>query len=118
MSEQPEDYNAFNKWDAVGASAMLGLFPAVMHFIFSGHDIPGTLSWLVLPVVAAVAVYVCGFIVPGKLLGRVVNMSGLVLTPVFLVIALIRWADVIERDFSSRETAPSTQQPNEEQKKS
>lgn len=103
MSEEPEDYNAFDKWDAVGAAAMLGLFPAVVHFIFSKHDIPGTLTWLVVPVVAALAVYLSGFLFSGKSLGRIVNLVGLILTPIFLIIACFYWAEAIERDFPTRD---------------
>ncbi len=101
MTEEPEDYNAFGKWDAVGAAAMLGLFPAVLNFIFNDHDIPGTISLLSVSGGAALVVYLLGFIVPEKSLGRVVNIVGCVLTLVFFVVAYFMWGDAIERDFPS-----------------
>lgn len=101
MTEEQEDYNAFGKWDAVGAAAMLGLFPAVLNFIFNDHDIPGTISLLSVSGGAALVVYLLGFIVPEKTLGRVVNIIGCVLTAVFLVLAYFMWAEAIERDFPS-----------------
>lgn len=99
MTEEQEDYNAFGKWDAVGAAAMLGLFPAVLNFIFNDHDIPGTISLLSVSGGAALVVYLLGFIVPEKPLGRVVNIIGCVLTAIFFVLAYFMWADAIERDF-------------------
>lgn len=108
MSEEPEDYNAFGKWDAVGAAALLGVFPAALNFVFNNHDISGSL--LAIPVLAAVAVYVAGFVVDGKALGRIVNYTGMILTVVYAIIAWYMWKETVEVLFPS--APPEQQQEN------
>lgn len=58
MSEG-EDYNEFNSWDTGGAAAMLALVPAVLYYVFGGHDKTGTM----LMVAGAGAVGLFAFIV-------------------------------------------------------
>ena len=116
MPEEPEDYNAFGKWDAVGAAAMLGLFPAVLNFIFNDHDIPGTISLLSISVIAAVAVYIAGLLVDGKFLGRVVNYVGIALTPVYTIIAIFMWVEAKEKLFPSEDSAQQIQPAEQAEK--
>ena len=104
MTEEPEDYNAFDKWDAVGAAAMLGVFPAALQFFFGEHDVAATVPWLAVPVLAAVAVYLCSFLVSGKSLGRIVNLIACILTPIYAIITVMMWSDEIEEDFPTVET--------------
>lgn len=104
MPEEPEDYNAFGKWDAVGAAAMLGVFPAVLNFIFNDHDIPGTISLMSISVIAGLAVYIAGLVVDGKSLGRIVNYVGIALTPVYAIIAFFMWDEATDKLFPSEET--------------
>ena len=99
MSEEPEDYNAFGKWDAVGAAAMLGIVPAVFHFIFNDHDIPGTISWAIISPIAAAGVYLLGFVMDGKAVGRIVNLVGMVLTVIYIIIGYFLWREAVERIF-------------------
>ena len=99
MSEEPEDYNAFGKWDAVGAAAMLGIVPAVYHFIFNNHDIPGTISWASISLVAAAGVYLLSFVMDGKAVGRIVNLVGMVLTVIYIIIGYFLWQGAVERIF-------------------
>lgn len=99
MSEEPEDYNAFGKWDAVGAAAMLGIVPAVYHFIFNNHDIPGTISWAIVSPIAAAGVYLLGIVMDGKAVGRIVNLIGLILTPIYMIIGYFLWQDAVDRIF-------------------
>ncbi len=99
MSEEPEDYNAFGKWDAVGAAALLGVFPAALNFVFNNHDISGSL--IMIPVVAAVGVYLAGLVVDGKVLGRIVNYTGIALTVVYAIIAWYMWRETVEELFPS-----------------
>ncbi|MBR5886667.1 MAG: hypothetical protein IKZ07_00490 [Akkermansia sp.] len=103
MSDEPEDYNAFGKWDAVGAAAMLGVFPAALNFVFNKHEISGTL--LAIPVIAAVAVYIIGIVVDGKALGRIVNYTGIVLTIVYAVMAWFMWREAVDVLFPSTDSA-------------
>lgn len=105
MSEEPEDYNAFGKWDAVGAAAMLGVFPAALNFVFNDHDI--SVSLLSIPVLAAVAVYVAGLVIDGKVLGRIVNYTGIALTVVYALVAWYMWQEKVEVLFP---TAPAEEQ--------
>ncbi len=104
MPEVPEDYNAFGKWDAVGAAAMLGVFPAVLNFIFNDHDIPGTISLMSISVIAGLAVYIAGLVVDGKFLGRIVNYVGWALTPIYTIIALYMWDEATDKLFPTEET--------------
>ncbi len=103
MSDEPEDYNAFGKWDAVGAAALLGVFPAALNFVFNNHEISGTL--LAIPVIAAVAVYIVGIVVDGKALGRIVNYTGVVLTMVYAVMAWFMWREAVEELFPSTDSS-------------
>lgn len=104
MPEEPEDYNAFGKWDAVGAAAMLGVFPAVLNFIFNDHDIPGTISLMSISVIAGLAVYIAGLVVDGKSLGRIVNYVGIALTPIYAIIAFFMWDEATDKLFPTEET--------------
>ena len=104
MPEEPEDYNAFGKWDAVGAAAMLGVFPAVLNFIFNDHDIPGTISLMSISVIAGLAVYIAGLLVDGKFLGRIVNYVGIALTPIYAIIAYFMWDEATDKLFPTEET--------------
>ena len=104
MPEEPEDYNAFGKWDAVGAAAMLGVFPAVLNFIFNDHDISGTISLMSISVIAGLAVYIAGLLVDGKFLGRIVNYVGMSLTPVYVIIAYFMWDEATDKLFPTEET--------------
>ncbi len=116
MPEEPEDYNAFGKWDAVGAAAMLGVFPAVLNFIFNDHDIPGTISLMSISVIAGLAVYIAGLVVDGKFLGRIVNYVGWALTPIYAIIAFFMWKEATDKLFPTEGT-PQQVQPAEQEEK-
>lgn len=112
MSEEPEDFNAFGKWDAVGATALLGVVPAVLHFTLCQKDIPGTIPWLIGMVIAVVTVYLLSFVISDKTLGRFVNLAAAIITPIYVVMGVLMMHDAIVRDFHLDEKeAPTTQQP-------
>ena len=113
MQEEPEDFNTFDKWDAMGAIAMLGTAPAVMHFALCQEDIAGMIPWLVGMVIAVVAVYLLSFVMPEKVLGRLVNAVCVAGTLIFLYVGYEMLSAAIERDFHIE-----TEQPAVEEKQS
>lgn len=101
MSEEDEDLNAFGLWDSVGASVMLGVVPAALCYIFNKHDVASTVMLLGVALLAGGVVYLLGLVMPGRVLGRIVNLLGLVLTIIYIVAAYWMWSDAVQRDFPS-----------------
>jgi threonine/homoserine/homoserine lactone efflux protein len=110
MQEEPEDFNTFDKWDAMGAIALLGSAPAVMHFALSQEDIAGAIPWLVGMVIAVAAVYLLSFVMPEKVLGRMVNAICVVGTLVLLYVGYEMLSVAIERDFNMDSKEPAVEQ--------
>lgn len=92
MSDQPEDYNAFNAWDSFGATLTLGLVPAVMNYVFTEeHEIGTTIGIAVVATIISLLVLGLSLITRWRIIGSLVNLAGCVLTPVYIVIAVCAW---------------------------
>ena len=119
MSEQQEDYNAFNSWDSFGATLMLGIMPAIMYYVFTKADKgEPDISLIVLIVLAAVlislAVLAVSLVTRWRLIGTMVNVAGAILAPVYITIAVCAWlpdAEPAQPAPASEPAAQPTQAP-------
>lgn len=91
MSEEEEDFNAFNSWDCFGATALLGMMPAVLNFIFNDKDLISTALLGAVGLTVSVAVFLLSLVTQWRIIGVLVNLAGCILTPVYLAIAIYCW---------------------------
>lgn len=83
MSSEPENLNDFDATDCGLATLMLGVVPAIIHFVFcGGMDTLVTTGLLgVVGVFVAIAVWVVAVITRSRVVGILVNWAGCILTP-------------------------------------
>lgn len=91
MSEEEEDFNAFNCWDCLGASLMLAIMPAALNYIFNDKDLISSAILGVIGVGISVAVFLLAFITRWRIIGTIVNIAGCILTPIYVIIAVYCW---------------------------
>lgn len=91
MSQEPEDFNAFTPLDCFGATLMLGLTPAIMNFVFNDKDLVSTVALAGIGFLVAVVVWLLAFVTHWPIIGKMVNAVGLVLTFVYIGIAVYCW---------------------------
>lgn len=121
MSEQPEDLNAFNSWDNFGATLMLGLVPVVLYYVFTkdtgiftaDNAVPVEekepdkmlMVFMVLgSVLVSLAVLGLSLLTRWRIIGRMINLAGTVLTPVYVIITVCHWLP------DSEQATPAPQQ--------
>lgn len=88
MSEEEEDFNAFNSWDCFGASALLGIIPAVMNFVFNDKDLVSTALLAAIGIAVSVAVLLVSLLTRWRMIGLLVNLAGCILTPIYCIITI------------------------------
>lgn len=93
MSEEDEDFNTFNSWDCLGATALLGIMPAVLNFIFNDKDLISTALLGAVGLIISLAVFALSLITHWRIIGILVNLAGCILTPVYIAIAIYCWAN-------------------------
>ena len=91
MSEEPEDLNEFNSWDILGAMLMLTIVPAVFNFVFNNQDITGSCVIAAIAVVVSLLVFGLSVLTRWKIIGKIVNLLGNVLTVGYIVLAIYLW---------------------------
>ena len=91
MAEEPEDLNAFDSEDCFGAVLMLGIVPVVLNYVFNKEQMGLTIMLGVLAGALAVAVYLLAKLTGWKMVGRIVNLIGCILVPVYIVVAVMLW---------------------------
>lgn len=91
MSEEDEDFNAFNSWDCLGATALLGIMPAVLNFIFNDKDLISTALLGAVGIIISLAVFALSLITHWRIIGILVNLAGSILTPIYIGIAIYCW---------------------------
>lgn len=91
MNEEEEDFNAFNSWDCLGATALLGIMPAVLNFIFNDKDLISTALLGAVGLIISLAVFVLSLITHWRIIGVLVNLAGCILTPIYFGITLYFW---------------------------
>lgn len=95
--KQVEDHNAFNRWDSVGASFMIALFPAFISIVFDEHDIKGAVMWAMLAAAVAGGVFLLSLIISERFLGRFVNLVGWGMTIFYGVVSVMMLMDAVEK---------------------
>ena len=93
MSEQEEDMNAFNSWDCFGATLMLGITPAIIHFATSDpHDLTGAIFLSLGGVLVSLVVLAIALITRWRFLSKIINWAGIGLTVYFIMHMVFFWA--------------------------
>ena len=95
--KQVEDHNAFNRWDSVGASFMMALFPAFISIVFHDHDIKGAFVWGVIATAVAGGVFLLSLIISERFLGKIVNLAGWGLTIFYGIISVMMLIEAVEQ---------------------
>ncbi len=91
MAEEPEDLNAFTSEDCFGAVLMLGMVPVVLNYVFNREQMGLTITLGLVAVVLAAAVYALARLTGWSMVGRVVNLVGCGLVPVYVIVAVCLW---------------------------
>lgn len=101
--KEVEDHNAFNRWDCVGAAALLAFFPALVCIFYKDFDTNGAIFWGGVSVAVAGVVFILSLILNDKFLGRLINLVGWIIT-----IAYGCWAyDLVMSDFERLTSDPA-----------
>lgn len=108
MSEEQEDFNAFDSWDCFGASLMLGITPAILNFVFNDKDILSTMVLAGIGGLAALVVLLLSLITRWRIIGVAVNLIGCVLTVFYIAVAVYLWWPKPEAtDTAGEESVPA-----------
>ena len=93
MSSEPQDMNEFDALDCGLAALMLGVVPAIIHFVFCGgmETLVVTGFMGVAGVALALAVWGVAYYTHTRLVGILVNWAGCILTPVYIAVAVYLW---------------------------
>ena len=110
MSSEPQDLNEFDATDCGLAALMLGVVPAIIHFVFCG----GMDSLVVTGIMAAagvflgVAVWAVAYYTHTRVVGILVNLAGCILTPLYIAVTVYLW--VYGDDTPAEQEAATVQQ--------
>ena len=93
MSSEPENLNDFDATDCGLATLMLGVVPAIIHFVFCGGTETLVVTGLmgVAGVLLAVAVWGLAVVTHSRLVGMFVNWAGWILTPLYVAVTVYLW---------------------------
>ncbi len=93
MSKHEEDLNAFNGWDCFGATLMLGITPAVIHFATTEpHDQTGAIFLALGGVLVSLVVLAVALITRWHFLSKIINWAGMGLTVYFILHMVFFWS--------------------------
>lgn len=107
MSGQ-EDYNEFNSWDSGGAAFMLALVPAVIYFVFTGHDYVGTAVLAAVAGLVALVVFLIARFTSSRVVSRIMQLVGIGLCIVYWIYAFHMWTT--HSRFATDVEAPTAEQ--------
>lgn len=91
MSAESEDLNEFNCWDTLGAMLMLTMVPAIMNFVFNEKDVVGSAVIAGIGVLISVAVFGLALLTRWRIISRIVNLMGCVLTTLYIALSVYLW---------------------------
>lgn len=92
MSKEQEDLNAFNSWDCFGATLMLGIVPGIIHYATTDpHDETGAALICLGGVLISLVVLGISLITRWRMLSRIINFAGTVLTFLFIIYMTSFW---------------------------
>lgn len=110
MSEETEDLNEFNSWDILGAMLMLTQVPAIMHFVFNDKELVGSVVIAGIGALISLSVFGLSLLTRWRIIGRIVNLLGAVLTTLYIAIAVYLWGWDGETAESADAAPPTVQQ--------
>lgn len=114
MSSEPENLNDFDAIDCGLAALMLGIVPAIIHFVFCGgtETLVTTGIMGVVGVFAAVAVWALAAITRSRVVGILVNWAGCILTPLYIALTVYLWMqdDTAPAEQPAPEATPAPQE--------
>ena len=93
MSSETENLNDFDATDCGLAALMLGVVPAIIHFVFCGGTETLVTTGLmgVAGVLLAVGVWAVAAVTHSRLVGMFVNFAGCILTPLYIGVTVYLW---------------------------
>lgn len=91
MSEDTEDLNDFNGWDILGAMLFLMIVPAILNYVFNEKDVVGSSVLAGVGVLLSLAVFGLFQLTRWRLISRIVNFLGVVLTTLYIAVAVYCW---------------------------
>ena len=86
-----EDYNEFNCWDSGGAAAMLALVPAVLYYVFGGHDKVGAALMALVACGVGLFAFLVARFSDSRLVSRLMQLIGTVLCVLYWIYAIHLW---------------------------
>lgn len=110
MREDAEDLNEFNSWDVLGAMLMMTLVPAVMNYTFNDRDVVGSIVIAGIGSVISLSVFVLSLLTHWGIISKVVNLFGVVLTTLYIMLAVYFWCCDSEDSPTAEPETVTTQQ--------
>lgn len=110
MSDEAEDLNEFNSWDTLGAMLMLTMVPAIMNYVFNEQDVVGSAVIAGIGVVISVTVFGLALLTRWRLISRVVNLLGCVLTTLYIALSVYFWVWGGDDEETASSETPTVQQ--------
>lgn len=89
MAEQ-EDFNTFDSYDCLGAMLTLGIVPVAISYILL-DNLPLAITFGIIAVLCAGAIFLLALLTHWKIIPRIVDMLGIILTPLYIAIAVWIW---------------------------
>ncbi len=88
----PKNSENLGSWDCAIAVLMLGITPIAIHYVFGDRGDYKELIPMVAGVcVAALAVFLLVALTGWRIIGKIVNILGIILTIIYIVIAIQEW---------------------------
>ncbi len=91
MDEPQEDLNAFDSYDSAGAVLTLGVPPVVACYVFAKEMVWLMVFFGALAVGLAVFVFLLGRLTGWSIIGKVVNLVGCILVPLYIAGTIWLW---------------------------
>ncbi|MBQ4614152.1 MAG: hypothetical protein IJB31_04410 [Akkermansia sp.] len=89
MPEQ-EDFNTFSSYDCLGAMLMLSILPVAIAIVLL-ENIPLAIILGVVGVVLSLGVFLLALLTHWRIIPRIVDILGMILTPTYIGIAVWLW---------------------------
>ncbi len=108
MDEPQEDLNAFDSYDSAGAVLTMGVPPVVACYIFAKEMVWLMVLFGALAVGLALLVFLLSKLTGWSIIGKVVNLVGCIIVPVYIVGAIILWTSPLAPTARYKANTPAT----------
>lgn len=109
MSEELEDLNEFNSWDILGAMLMLTIVPGIMNYVFNDKDVVGSAVIAGFGVLLSLSVFGLSLLTRWRIIGKLVNLFGVVLTTLYIALAVYFWVWGGDKEDEASTVPPTAQ---------